>query len=120
MCSALKQQHPDDPILVSAGLQEGWRYVLGIPSAVGGERASPRDLEGMMNLLLRMHFEEGLLDTVRVADDIAYVPTNRYAVQVREMASAEAAKMCLDVMQAKRAGYRPGLLDEDMEPRTET
>ncbi len=99
-CQRLEEQATDDPDLEEAGLVEAWRELVRLPETRpdGSQRAALGSLVGMVKLVMNHLHDHGMVQTLDTAEGETYMPTPRYRLQVRELATHELFERCAAVL----------------------
>lgn len=110
LCRRLEQAFVAEPRAVPEPLREAWRTVLDRPvvtpsmdkDAGRPRRAAPRELDGLIRIVLNNLEEQGMVRSEPARDEDIYWPLRRYKVQLRELAANEVYEFCSQL--ARQAG----------------
>lgn len=102
LCRRLEQAFTADPKAVPSELRETWRVVLERPifspsldrEAGRARRAAPRELDGIIRIVLNNLEDQGMVRSETSRDEPFYLPLRRYKVQLRELAANEVFDFC--------------------------
>ena len=102
LCRRLEQAFVADPKAVPSELREAWRVVLERPilspslekEAGRARRAAPRELDGIIRIVLNNLEDQGMVRSETSRDEPFYLPLRRYKVQLRELAANEVFDFC--------------------------
>lgn len=105
-CQRLEETKRSDPELGEAGLIEAWRELLRLPETQpDSQRAAMSSLLGRVKLVLNQLQTHGMVNALETETGESYVPTPRYRLQVRELASHAVFERCIEVL--------PGFADRE-------
>ena len=102
-CDRLEEEADSVQELNDAGLSDAWRELSRMPDSspenIGNnERASMRSLFGIVKYVLNQLVDYGMMGTTESQDGTHYMPTERYRLQVKEMASNELYRRCISFL----------------------
>ena len=111
-CKHLAEKAPSDMDLSKTSLEEAWRRLANLPEVrPGTQGVSMKSVEGMVSKMFKVLEDNGMVRPVVGIDgtpdtEQAYAPTDRYRLQVREQASNEVFRFCVEELSGFDGGGR--------------